>query len=263
MIEVGLIYKITNIKNNKLYIGQTVYDANYRIKKHYRDAFNINNREYNTKFNRAIRKHGKDCWHIEIIHNNIPVKYLNEMEKFYIFLFNSFKTGYNSTVGGEGVRGFRHKHESKRKISKSLKGRTHTEESKKKMSIAQKGKIVSEETKKKIGISSVGRKSPRFYGRKHSEVSKQKISRSSRGRKLGAGAIEKRSQTITGVKRQGTSIYVGVCLIRSTGKWRAKFQGKYLGVYDTEKKAALAYNKEALLKYKDKAKLNIFGKGSE
>ena len=61
MNKFGVIYKITNIKNGKWYIGQTISIITTRLKKHLRDANNKNNRQYNTKFNKAIRKYGNEC----------------------------------------------------------------------------------------------------------------------------------------------------------------------------------------------------------
>lgn len=257
--KVGLIYKIVNNKNDKLYIGQTTQTPTLRLNKHIRDALNINNREYNTKFNRAIRKYKNGHWNILILQKDIPIESLSEIERIYIFLFDTYRHGYNSTLGGEGLRGFKHSEKTKRLLAKKATGRRHTKKSKKKMSEAQKGKFVSDETKRKIGISSVGRKSSRFTGYKHSDESKKKISVALKGRKINSDISEKRSQARTGTKRIGTSIYVGVSFDRNKGKWRAKFQQKYLGLFNTEKSAALAYNRKATNKYGNKAKLNVIG----
>ena len=60
------IYKITNIQNNKVYIGQSIRPVNQRFRRHINDA--INNK-LDTYFARAIRKYGKDNFYIKIISN--------------------------------------------------------------------------------------------------------------------------------------------------------------------------------------------------
>lgn len=53
----GLIYKITNIQNNKVYIGRTSQSILTYINAHYRDA--EKNIDHNCKyFYQAIRKYG-------------------------------------------------------------------------------------------------------------------------------------------------------------------------------------------------------------
>ncbi|MFO0006593.1 MAG: NUMOD3 domain-containing DNA-binding protein, partial [bacterium] len=75
------------------------------------------------------------------------VKVLNEQEIFYIDKYDTYINGYNSTFGGEGVRGFIVSNDIKEKISNSLKGKNHpmfrkqqTEELKKIWSEIKKGK---------------------------------------------------------------------------------------------------------------------------
>ena len=51
------IYKITNIQNNKVYIGQTIRPVKDRFNRHINDALN---NIIDTHFARAIRKHGKE-----------------------------------------------------------------------------------------------------------------------------------------------------------------------------------------------------------
>ena len=58
------IYKITNIQNNKVYIGQTIRPINDRFRRHINDALN---NILDTHFARAIRKYGKDSFIIEEI----------------------------------------------------------------------------------------------------------------------------------------------------------------------------------------------------
>lgn len=106
---IGYIYKITNVFNNKSYIGQTGRsDVNLRWKEHKRKYKNKNNSDYNSKFYRALRKYGLEnfLWKIVKI-VNAPSdeelrKLLNRWEKYYIKKYDTFVNGYNLTKGGDG-----------------------------------------------------------------------------------------------------------------------------------------------------------------
>ena len=88
------IYKITNIQNNKVYIGQTIRPIKDRFHRHINDAMN---NILNTHFARAIRKYGKDSFIIEEIDTAQTQKELNEKEQYWIKYYNSVKEGYNET----------------------------------------------------------------------------------------------------------------------------------------------------------------------
>jgi group I intron endonuclease len=92
----GIIYKITNKVNNKVYIGQTRYTLEFRWRQH-------QHKKDNTYFHNAIRKYGVDNFSIEIL-EECDVKDLNSREMFYIAKYDSFKNGYNLTIGGDGNR---------------------------------------------------------------------------------------------------------------------------------------------------------------
>ena len=88
------IYKITNIVNNKVYIGQSIRPIEQRFKRHIADA--INN-VIDTHFARAIRKYGKDNFIIEQIDTADTQLDLNLKEQYYIRKYDSIKNGYNET----------------------------------------------------------------------------------------------------------------------------------------------------------------------
>lgn len=75
------IYKITNIQNNKVYIGQTIRPIHDRFNRHINDA--INN-IIDTHFARAIRKYGKENFIIEEIDTATTQEELTEKEKYWI-----------------------------------------------------------------------------------------------------------------------------------------------------------------------------------
>ena len=94
-----IIYKATNIINNKVYIGQTIKELKIRKAQHER-SFNYG-RDY--LFPRAIRKYGKDNFKWEIIHRANSIDELNDMEAYYIEKYDSTNPlkGYNIKFGGK------------------------------------------------------------------------------------------------------------------------------------------------------------------
>ena len=88
------IYKITNIQNNKVYIGQTIRPIKDRFNRHINDA--INN-ILDTHFARAIRKYGKNSFIIEQIDSVQNQDELNQKEQYWIRYYNSIENGYNET----------------------------------------------------------------------------------------------------------------------------------------------------------------------
>jgi hypothetical protein len=97
----GIIYKVTNIINNKIYIGQTIRGINKRKAIHiYRALKKI---EKNCYFHNAIRKYGIESFKWEIVWKG-AVKFLNKKEIEYIKKYKSYfiyNKGYNLTRGGD------------------------------------------------------------------------------------------------------------------------------------------------------------------
>lgn len=92
----GYIYKITNDVNDKVYIGQTHNSIQDRWKSHkYSSMFS------NAPLYRAMRKHGIENFHIEVI-EECPQDKLNEREIYWIKQYQSYGKGYNGTRGGDG-----------------------------------------------------------------------------------------------------------------------------------------------------------------
>lgn len=92
------IYKITNKINGKRYVGKTTYKLNYRFNQHVSDAYEYT---YNSALHAAIRKYGKDAFEIKLIEecdNDIS----SERETYWIKHYDTYKNGYNSTLGGDG-----------------------------------------------------------------------------------------------------------------------------------------------------------------
>lgn len=97
----AIIYKITNLINGKLYIGQTSKTLELRFRQHQVAAFTLN---LKYPLYRAMRKHGIENFKIELVEEVAPEQ-INEREQFYIKQYESFAPlgkGYNATRGGEG-----------------------------------------------------------------------------------------------------------------------------------------------------------------
>lgn len=96
----GIIYKITNTVNNKIYIGQTIHSLKKRFQAHLAQS---EKRGDKMVVCRAISKYGKDNFTIEKIDEAYSQKELNDLEIFYISKFNSLandEKGYNIASGG-------------------------------------------------------------------------------------------------------------------------------------------------------------------
>jgi len=191
-IKMGIIYKVTNIINNKSYIGQTINKLERRKYNHIRDAFL--GQSDNSYFHRAIAKYGPDQFIWNII-CECDCELLDVLETFYIMIHNTHSSsgGYNISWGGGGNRGYKHTDEIKKVIGQHHTGvkspwLSEMNKSQKMREISSKthkGKTVSEQSRKKMSESKkllVGDKSPR-YGVKHCEESKQKMSLSQRGKR--------------------------------------------------------------------------------
>lgn len=102
----GFIYKVTNKVNNKIYIGQTIQRVQDRWYRHCGKS-GLPETEMKTHFKRAILKYGKENFIVETL-ETCDSSLLNEREKYYIKLYDSYRCGYNSTLGGQdGAKPFK------------------------------------------------------------------------------------------------------------------------------------------------------------
>lgn len=115
-----VVYKITNMINGKVYIGQTKHSSSHRFDNHFRCVEKSLRRGHNVQFNIDLKLYGKDGFiHEEIDHANSR-EVICEKEKYWIAFYNSTDPirGYNRDAGGQyGLKG----DETKKIIGQSKK----------------------------------------------------------------------------------------------------------------------------------------------
>lgn len=136
----GYIYKITNIVNNKLYIGQTRKTIEERFQAHINKAKQHTNRYLYD----AMNKYGYDNFipsEIEECDDSL----LDEREMYWIAYYNTTnkQCGYNMTTGGGGGDTWTNnpnKEETSKKLSAANKGKPHNMPNSWKENITQSNK---------------------------------------------------------------------------------------------------------------------------
>lgn len=170
------IYKITNLVNGKMYVGQHVtsdlddgYMGSGKIIKH------------------ALKKYGRESFRKEWLGFYEDQEELNYMER--VFADQTWvdrSDTYNLVLGGGAVGGLRHTAEARQKISEAFKGRPGhplSEETKRKLSEAKKGKTLSEETKRKMSEAHKGQQPTcGMLGKRHAAETKRKMSEAQMGK---------------------------------------------------------------------------------
>lgn len=255
------IYKITNILNNKVYIGSAI-SIKDRFRKHLSAL--RNNKHINKKLQNSYNKHGELYFKFEIIEyvestdNKEDFKnILLGREQYYLDLYESYKTGkgYNVCINAGNRLGMCHSEETKNKIkykrkfqSKMIRseqwkflisevnkgntyslGKKRSEETKKKMSDARKGMKPSEETRRKWSAIRKGKK-------QSSESIEKRVSKL-KGRKPSEETKNKIKNSLTGRKRNRESV------IKSAEAHKKSVINITTGkIFDSIKEAAFYYD---------------------
>lgn len=92
------VYKIKFKSSKKVYIGYTSKSIAERLSNHIKNALN----GYDVKLSRAIRKYGIDTIQIEKIYETYDKKDATNKERYFIEQYDSYRNGYNMTIGGDG-----------------------------------------------------------------------------------------------------------------------------------------------------------------
>jgi group I intron endonuclease len=203
-----IIYKITNIINNKIYIGQTTTD----LKTRWRDHCRFKNRQMHP-IKYAIQKYSKENFKIEQIDAASSLEELNKKEEYWISFYNSTDKsfGYNLMKGGYGKG--RHSEETIKKMKNSHAGKPrkkHSEETKLAFSLSRKGKPAHNKGKK---------------GKPHTKETKELFSKMRKG-KAAHNRFKGKSGEMYAIKKKINRFYVTVCQ-------------KYLGCFKTIEEAQL------------------------
>ena len=192
------IYKITNLANDKVYLG-----SSNNLKKRRREHLWAlrENRHDNPYFQNAFNKYGESNFTFEVIEQVLNEDDLRSTEQKYIDELNvcNREIGYNINeyASGGGLIGENNPNygkkmseEQKQKIRKTMTGRKYSLERRMNMSQNRKGKCTgennwnygrpkTEEEKQRQSEAMIGRyvgdKNP-FYGQKHSESTRKKMS---------------------------------------------------------------------------------------
>lgn len=159
----GYIYKLTCTITGKVYVGKTI-DINRRMMQHSKIT-----PKYSHHLANAIKKYGIDNFKEEIIFEveaedrAVLNAALSNAEKSYIKQYDSYRNGYNSTIGGEGTNRFHWLESSKKKISESMKKFFKSAKGKAQIKhtiFCNKNREISKETRERIGRGNKGKRMP-------------------------------------------------------------------------------------------------------
>lgn len=199
---IRFVYKTTNNKNGKIYIGQ-----------HSTENLDDGYLGSGVVLQKAIIKYGKENFSREIITYVDTQEDLDRTEeifiKHYIHIVGKDEM-YNvaeNAVGGAFFKDCHHSDKTRQKLSDALKGRHLPEEHKIKISKTLKGRQFSEETRQKMSESMKGiirsnetrqKLSDALKGRQLPDEVKKKISESLKGRQISDKTCQKLSDALKG-----------------------------------------------------------------
>lgn len=143
----GVIYKITNRKNGKIYIGQTINSLEYRFNQHYREARSERRLgKNNSRFHNALLKYPIEDFKKEVL-EEVEKEKLNEREIYWISFFKSDDREFGYNIGAGGGSASRSE-EVKRKIGNKTKLRWENDPEQ--ASLMREGLVKATETWKEM-----------------------------------------------------------------------------------------------------------------
>lgn len=160
------IYKWTS-PDGKSYIGQAV-DLNRRRNEFIRDPYQKIYTSVNSAIDRARKKYSDfSKWTYEVL-EVCPIEKLDELEIYYIKHFNTYKNGYNCTIGGDSTKGLYPSLETRKKLSEAHKGEKSY----------WYGKKLPLDVRQKISKARIGKykgKDNPHFGKTHTDEVKSKL----------------------------------------------------------------------------------------
>jgi group I intron endonuclease len=266
----GVIYKITNLINGKIYIGQTKQNPNKRWCSH---KNNSKNKKYKniSLISKAIYKYGEENFTFEIIDSARCAESLNRLEGYYITTLCSL------TPKGYNIESFSNEkritsEETKNKIIKKITNRKTNIASSKfygvyfKKSINKWQAVIHFKNKKThIGYFSLEEDAAKA---RDIEILKNKYNDilelnypELKEEYLGGNIFVNKHNQKDETKNKSKTKYKGIYFDKTRNKWSASIsyngKAKHLGRFNTEIEAATKYNEAVIEYYGNDAVFNI------
>jgi group I intron endonuclease len=203
----GVIYKTTNLINNKIYIGKRIFSREKFFKNKYYGSGKL--------LKESIKKYGIENFSREVL-EEVDNDFLDEREIYWIEKYNANnkEIGYNLTKGGNSKYG--------RKIG-----------------------TMSDETKKKIS-SSVSRylseNGHPFQNKNHKEEAKEKIRRKLKGRKLSKEQVENFKRSRIGLKYKKPPKEIKTKIDQRIGVHQLSLDGTFIKEWNSMMEASNSLN---------------------
>lgn len=201
----GYIYKITNLINNKIYIGQTVKERPSDRYSQHRYLANHPEQEKSISYlHRAMALDGLNNFKFEVI-EEVENQQLDEEEQYWIKEYNCIApNGYNITEGGNGTQGYSRPQTIEEREKRQQSNKNFYIEHPEAIEKARQRTLElwkNEEYRKKVveGNKKFRQEHPNLfkgennpmYGKKHTEEALEKIRANAAARKLKVAQLDK------------------------------------------------------------------------
>lgn len=190
----GYIYKIENLVNGKVYIGQTIQPP---IKRKYSHLSQLkNNKHWNEHLQCSFNKYDESNFRFIVLNYATSKEVLDKLEDDYIIYYDCLnpQNGYNFKRGGANGKC---SEEMRKKQSEAKMGNKNPNYGKNGTLNPFYGKTHSLETRKKIREALKGEKHP-WFGKKHSIETRKKMSKSHMGKTYSLESRKKMSESQKG-----------------------------------------------------------------
>ncbi len=150
------IYTITNLINNKIYVGSSI-SISSRLKNHLNCL--KSNIHRNKHLQRAFIKYGEENFRFELL-EECGKDYCLSSEQYWMNMLNSYnmKYGYNILPNSSNSSGYKHDDKTREYLSKIKLGNNPSLSTKLKISEAHKGIKFTENRKRNISKALLGKK---------------------------------------------------------------------------------------------------------